>query len=211
MNICMITREFPPFSGGVGSYVYNLSGKLAKKGHNVSVITAQARNQIETINGVRILKAPYFGLYPFNAFLHGIFVNRILKLLENQFEIVHFHTPLPLEIKTSLPLLTTVHTPMKVDAKYHEVNNLYSLAERLQVSLIYPPIEAKLFKTSNKITAVSKAVAEELREYGLSPRNITVIGNGVDENIFYPTREKLNTENYVLYTGILRAEKDYLI
>ncbi len=96
---------------------------------------------------------------------------------------------------------------MKVDAKYHQVNNIYSLAERMQVSLIYPPIEAKLFKISNKITAVSLAVAGELREYGLNPRDITVIGNGVDENIFYPTREKQSTDKYILYTGILRLRK----
>ncbi len=90
MNICMITRRIPPFSGGVGSYVYNLSGELVKKGHNVSVITAQARSQTETINGVRILKAPYFSLYPFNAFLHGIFVNRILRSLKINLKLFTF-------------------------------------------------------------------------------------------------------------------------
>ena len=94
---------------------------------------------------------------------------------------------------------------MKVDAKYHEVNNLYSLAERLQVSLIYPPIEAKLFKTSNKITAVSKAVAEELRKMA-KPTKHHSYWKWCSREYFLSTRGKLNTENYVLYTGILREK-----
>jgi len=35
----MITREFPPRSGGIGYYVYYLSKKLRERGHETTVIT----------------------------------------------------------------------------------------------------------------------------------------------------------------------------
>jgi glycosyltransferase involved in cell wall biosynthesis len=207
----MFSMEFPPVPGGVGSYVYNLSKKLIEKGHKTTVITPLSFKYAlrqEIIDEIEIFRVPYLPVYPFHASLLGHFVNKTFKSLEHKFDIVHSHTPIPVPIKTSLPIITTVHTPMKIDGRYHEVDNLHSLAVKAQSLFFYPSLELKLFKTSQIITTVSKTVAGELAEYGLDPRTITVVGNGVDENIFRSNPYRVDcTQPYVLYTGVLRARK----
>jgi glycosyltransferase involved in cell wall biosynthesis len=204
----MIAREFPPDLGGIGPYVYNLSKKLHERGHEITVITrgSNGKRSKEIVDGIDVFRVPFFPLYPFHVWLHGIFVNQLFKSLEPGLNLVHLHSPITPPIKTSLPIITTVHTPMKVDARYHEVRDLYSLAERVQSSVIYPPIESRLFSHSKLVTSVSRSVAIELREYGLDPNEITVVGNGVDEKTFTPAQSR-NCTRYVLYTGVLRARK----
>jgi glycosyltransferase involved in cell wall biosynthesis len=96
---------------------------------------------------------------------------------------------------------------MKIDSKYHEVHDPYSLAEKVQSMYFSPNVESKLLKISNKVTVVTPTVAGELREYGVNPDEATVVWNGVDEKRFYPVHDQVSTEKYVLYTGILRARK----
>ncbi len=205
----MITREFPPESGGIGYFVYNLSKKLLERGHRVTVLTRGTSNSSfkTVVEGIDVFNVSFFPLYPFHLSIHGLFMNRLFKNLEPFFDLVHIHSPLPPLIKTNLPVITTVHTSMRTDSRYHEVFDFYSLLERLQSSYIYPSIESKLFDISNSITAVSYSVVDELKEYGLESEKIAVIGNGVNEKIFTPTSKAINGEKYVLYTGILRARK----
>jgi len=205
----MIAGEFPPKSGGIGYYVYNLSKKLVERGHTVTVITrgSETRSAKEVIDGIEVHKVAFFPFYPFHIWVHGIFVNAIFKSLQSDFTLIHLHTPLVPPIKSSLPVITTVHTPMKVDAKYHEIVDISSLAERVQSMALYPLIESRLFSISKSITAVSSSVANELKEYGLDPNKITVIGNGIDEKTFVPVHNHESPEKYVLYTGVLRARK----
>jgi len=205
----MITSEFPPRSGGVGYYVYHLSRKLVERRHQVTIITrgSAGKTKVATVDGFRVFKVRFVPFYPFHVLLLGTSVGKLFRSMESEFDLVHLHTPMPLPIRTSLPTITTVHTPMKIDVRYHEISNIYSLIERVQSSVVYPSIESKLFTTSKKITSVSRSVAEELREYRLNPDSITVIGNGVDEKAFAPTLNRKPAETYVLYTGVLRARK----
>ena len=39
MHIAMLSAEFPPRWGGMGSTVFHLSAALVKRGHRVTVIT----------------------------------------------------------------------------------------------------------------------------------------------------------------------------
>jgi len=214
MHIAMITREFPPNSGGIGYYVYYLSKKLCERGYKISIITRGSINKTtkEELNGIDLYQASFLPVFPFHIFIHGVFVKRLLKSLENECDIVHMHSPLVPPVKTTLPIITTVHSPSRRarNALYHETFDLVSYAERCQSMFIYPSIETKLFAISNKITTVSSSVGIELKEYGLNPKEISVIGNGVDENLFKPIRRKKSKEDYILYVGSLKAGKGLL-
>lgn len=209
LHICMISRDFPPVAGGIGYYVHNLSKKLVERGHRVTVITqgSMSKTRMEMLDGIEVFRAPFFPLYPFHIQIHGFFVDSLFRKLEPKLTLVHLHTPMPPPIETSLPVMTTVHTSMKADARYHEVIDLSSLAERLQSMFVYPRMELKLLRASMKITAVSQSVAKELKEYGLDVQEITVVGNGVDEKTFVPLRNRNCTEKYVLFTGFLKPRK----
>lgn len=209
MNICMVTREFPPLSGGIGYYVYNLARKLIERGHYVTVVTrGSARKTVRReINGIDVFWTTFFPLYPFHLWVHGYFVNKIIKSLSSEITLIHLHSPLPPLIYTQIPIVTTVHTPSKVDARYHEIVDFSSLAERLQSGIYYPYVEQRLFALSDLVTSVSYSVSNELKEYGLNPNDVQVVGNGVDEKTFIPLPKKNDKEKYVLFTGVLRARK----
>ncbi len=208
MNICVLTSApFPP-EEGIGYYINGLSAKFAEKGHKVIIITRGSYTKIqkEVIAGIEVIKAPFIPIYPFYIHLHGIFVNKVFKQLESQIDIVHIHSPLTPFIKTSLPLITTIHTPMLADTHSIEVNNLRSLIERLMGRFVSYPIELKLLKRADMITTVANSVALELREYNINPNEVTVIGNGVDEKRFTPIKNKTD-DKYILYTGRLAYRK----
>lgn len=65
MNLCFISREYPPFShtGGIGTYTYIVSSELAQRGHRVHVICCGIEEQHEeTKNRVIVHRIP---IYPF--------------------------------------------------------------------------------------------------------------------------------------------------
>jgi len=209
MKICMIlSTPFPP-KEGIGYYTYNLSRKLIENGHEVVVITRGSWNktQREVFDDIEVIRTPFIPIYPFYLHLHGIFLNKIFKSLESQVDIVHVHTPLPPLIKTSLPMIITVHTPMLTDNRYIKVSSIYSLFSKISARFVSYPLELKLIQASDLVTTVSKSIAQELKEYHLNPDQITVVGNGVDEKFFIPKQQKSGNNKYILYVGHIDREK----
>ena len=202
MNICVITSaKFPP-EEGIGNYIYNMSKEFIKKGHSVTVITRGGfhKTQKENFEGIELYRVPFIMAYPFHVHIHGVFLKRLLKSIEHEFDVIHIHTPLPPPIKSQVPIVLTVHSPMINGAKVIAIKDLYSLATKFQAKYISYPIEKKLFENSDAITAVSNRVANELEEYGLNSEDIEVVYNGVDESVFTPLDEKCE-DKYILYTG----------
>lgn len=202
MNICVITSaKFPP-EEGIGNYIYNMSKEFIKKGHNVVVITRGnlQKTHLETYDGIKIYKVPFLLLYPFHVHIHGIFVNKLLKSIEDKFDIIHVHSPLPPLVKSKIPVLLTIHSPMKNGANVLKITDLFSLATKFQAKYISYPLEIKLINNSSMVTAVSSTVSKNLEDYGLKAENINLVYNGVDQNVFFPSNRK-SEEKYVLYTG----------
>jgi len=207
----MITREFPPReSGGIGYYVYYLSKNLIRRGHEVHVITRSPtiHYTYEKIEGINLHHVPFLKIYPFHIFIHSFFVTKTIRKLKNTPTIIHLHSPLPTPIKTSIPIITTFHSPCKraFEKKYRDVKDIQSIAEQLQTMVVYTPIEAKILKLSKKITTVSSNVSQELVAYGLKPETITAVGNGVDTEYFIP-KTNANKMPYVMFVGVLRSGK----
>ena len=62
MNICLISREFPPFfGGGIGTYTRQWAHALANSGHTAVVVTVSddGREHRETQGGVNIVRLPF--------------------------------------------------------------------------------------------------------------------------------------------------------
>lgn len=199
----IISTPFPP-EEGIGFYVYNLSKKLIERGHEVTVITrGSIKTQKEVLEGINIIKVLFLPVYPFHVQFHGYFVNRLFDSIKNEFDIVHIHTPLTPHIETSLPIITTIHGSMLGNAKDIEIVDLKSLATKFLTKYISYPLVSKLINNSSYITTVSNSVKTELKEYYFL-NNVSVVGNGVDEEKFVPSNEK---ENYILYVGRLSYGK----
>lgn len=203
MRICVVTSvNLNPITCGIGNYIYNMSKELIRKGHKVTVITRGGlyRTQKETFEGIEIYKVPFILAYPFHVHIHGFFLKRFLKSTESNFDVIHIHTPLPPPIKSHVPILLTVHSPMLNGADAMDMIDLYSLATKFQAKFISYPIEKELFRNSDMVTTVSDRVRMELKEYGLNPEEITIIYNGVDKT-FFSHENKKTEDKYILYTG----------
>lgn len=202
MRICIITSaKFPP-EEGIGNYIYNMSREFIRKGHSVTVITRGGihRTKREKFDGIELYRVPFLMIYPFHVHIHGIFLNRFLKSMTHNFDVINIHTPLTPPIKTNIPIILTVHSLMINGAKAIDITDLFSLATRFQAKYISHDIEKKLIKNSKLITAVSKKVATELESFSLDQKSVIVIYNGVDENVFLPSKIQ-KKDKYILYTG----------
>jgi len=209
MHVCnVISAPFPPWDG-IGQYTYGFCTKLIERGHKVTIITRGSWNktQLETVDGIEVIKVPFVPIYPFHIHLHGIFVNKVFKSLESQIDIVHIHTPLSPLIKTSLPIITTIHSPMLTDGNYVKARSIYSLFSKISARFVSYPLELKLIEASDTVTTVSKSIAKELQEYHLDPNEVKIIYNGVDEKLFYPKQKKSGDNKHITYVGRMDREK----
>lgn len=209
MHVCIVfSTPFPP-KEGIGNYVYNMSKKFMEKGHKITIITRGSWNksQSEVIEGINVIKAPYLPIYPLYIHMHGVFVNKIFKSIESQIDVVHIHMPLAPFIKTSLPIITIVHTPMLIDYNYVKITSIHSLLSKISARFVSYPLELKLLQASDIIMTVSRSIAEELKEYHFDPEEVVVIGNGVDEKFFVPTQNTIDDDKYIMYVGHIDREK----
>jgi glycosyltransferase involved in cell wall biosynthesis len=139
------------------------------------------------------------------VYIHGYFVNQLLKRIGGQFDLINVHTPLPPVPTISLPIVTTVHSPMKADTAATTVRSAKTIALRLQAP-VSQQIERTLFRHSKQITAVAGWVAEALHSYGVERTQVTVTGNGVEES-FFSCSSVPQRESFILYVGRLEASK----
>lgn len=206
MHICMVAGEFPPKCGGLGYYVYHLSKNLTQRGHKITVLTRGSwiRNYHQTTDGISVHRVRFLPLYPFHLHTHEFFLNRVLKSMEPQFDVVHLHSHGVPIVRTAIPMVVTEHGTMKGFIDHLQPLDLFSLILKLSAKTYYS-FESKIMQRADRIIAISQTCAEELKTfYGIN--NAVVITNGVDTNFFSPV-ENSNQPRYVLYVGTLTSEK----
>jgi glycosyltransferase involved in cell wall biosynthesis len=204
----MVGSEFPPISGGTGYYIYNLSKKLVKRGYKVTVLTRGENKKTyhEELDGISVYRVRFIPVFPFHLQIHGIFINRLLRSLESDFDLLHLHNSNIPVVYTRLPTVVTVHGTMKRYLKNRKASDLISLVIKA-FSNMYISIDSKVIGSADRVIAVSAACANELQEY-YGVKDSEVIHNGVNTALFIPAgEEKEPTEPYVLYTGRLSPEK----
>ena len=92
----MVSGEYPPRWGGIGSVVYHLAGHLAERGHRVSIITRTHKGRAPAQQGVSVIEVPW--LKAPMAFTRSYGKNALsaLKILHAREPIDVVHTLLPL-------------------------------------------------------------------------------------------------------------------
>lgn len=209
MHICMVSSTPLPPREGLGFYVWNLSSHLTRLGHKVSLITRGGAGQTthEVVDGITIWRPTFWPVYPFHVHLHSLFVNDLVQKLIADLDLLHLHTPLVKWLDTRLPVLVTVHTPMKTATSAAPLNNLLGWLIRLQAPVSYS-LEQQLFHRADKLIAVAHSVAQELQLYDIDPQRVGVLGNGVDIGVFSPgKREPDRSDPYFLTVGRLAPPK----
>lgn len=208
MNILILTPDYPPVYGGIGTHVFFLAQKLVEKGNDVTIIVSRILLEqnidkkimctkdkniivIDISDISKIIKTKEFEMENYDnvetavSDVFGNSAQTILKHLPHKkYDIIHMHDAYVsisgriLSKYLKIPLLTTFHS-MHAD----------------KTSIKYYMREYAA-NNSEKVVAVSEFIKEKIvKNYGIDRSKVAVIYNSINiQNIFLKTNKKKNNE-----------------
>ncbi|KON31306.1 hypothetical protein AC477_04250 [miscellaneous Crenarchaeota group-1 archaeon SG8-32-1] len=227
MNVCFVTPEYFPISGGTGAYVYYLSHSLQKLGHKVHVVARDKQNSERIVNGIQVHYIAGVGNALTRYWKFARSASKKIKELNSQNGIDIIHANLPLVPSFAIPnnsakaIVCAVHSTWKGEAIVTKRDNPKELNSNekamLRFNFMLRSYEKRMMKRSDALIAVSKYTVNELTElYGINEKKIHVIYNGVDVEKFKPrsNRAELRREfgleedkKIILFVGRLYHRK----
>jgi starch synthase len=218
MKIALYSNEFPPnIYGGAGVHIDFLSQELAKLGQvEVRCFGDQKENK-ETMQVEGINSCLNKMIDPENEHIkmfHNLSRNVEMAQATPTADIIHCHTwythlagVFSREL-LQVPLILTTHSlethrPWKVE----QLGNGYFMSRW---------IEANAYKTADGVIAVSEQMKTDVIEaYGVDPKKVTVIHNGIDPDFYKPTFDEALLAEYgidpkvpfVLFVGRITRQK----
>ncbi|PVX27207.1 MAG: hypothetical protein CW716_03500 [Candidatus Bathyarchaeum sp.] len=201
MNVCFVTPEYFPISGGTGAYVYYLSHSLQKMGHNVHVVARDTQDSDTTYNGIHVHYVKGVGNALTRYWRFARSASKRIKELNKQsaFDIIHANLPLvpsfAIPKGASRAVVCAVHSTWKGEAIVTKNDNPKELnpneKSMLRYNFVLRIFEKRLMNRSDALIAVSKYTVNELTDlYGISKNKVHVIYNGVDIERFKPRPNK---------------------
>jgi L-malate glycosyltransferase len=215
MRILVVIHEFPPIGGGGGRAAYDICTTLARRGHEITVLTAHMRGLPleETQNGMKIVRVPSFRTETFRA-TFGVMLTYVLAGLTaglhlirlHRPDIIHAHFAVPsgslawmLSVVTRIPYILTVHLG-DVPGGVPEKTNAWF---RWLKPFTYP-----IWNRAKKVIAVSQFTRQlALTNYKVA---IDVIPNGADVKHLAPAEVKINQPPRLVFAGRFVAQKNTL-
>jgi glycosyltransferase involved in cell wall biosynthesis len=227
VNLCFVTPEYFPISGGTGAYVYYLSHSLQKLGHNIHVVARHTEDSEDLVDGVEVHYRKGVGNAVTRYWRFARSASKKIEELNKKIGLDVIHANLPLVPSFAIPsdsaraLVCAVHSTWKGEAivtRRDKPKNLNPNEKMmLRFNFLLRTYEKKLMDRSDALIAVSKYTTEELTElYGIKEEKIHVIYNGVDILKFKPrpNRAELRREfelegkkKIVLFVGRLYHRK----
>ena len=185
MNICYISSEPIPPQEGIGFYIWNLANHLVEQGHTIHIITRGGMERFSKvmINRITLWRPRFLPIYPFHVHFHQLFVDKLVRELEDEVDLFHIHSPLSPLVSTKRPVMLTVHSAIRSDAKQTPIRDMESLLLQLQAP-VSVGLEKKHLRQADSVNVVAPHVADNLRAYPTCPPNIDVTWNGVDTDLF---------------------------
>jgi glycosyltransferase involved in cell wall biosynthesis len=220
MRVCLLTLEWPPYGGGIGTYMFNLARGLAQMGQQVTVVTHD-RNPM-AVADVDIVSVPLphewgrvwrrltpWRLEPFHTWSARAY--RMYRRIsdEKKFDIVEtaeygawgrhltHDRPVPLVVKCHTP--THVLWTINNGNEHHRKRPVWVRAldrhERQQAA------------NADTIVSPSSALANYLSmDWGIPRTRFEVVPNPIDCEAFCPAMEE-PIGNEILYVGRLDYNK----
>lgn len=201
MKVLQVTPRYPPRTGGVETHVKEISEGLVRRGHEVTVVTADARPDVprrETRNGVAIHRCR--GVAPGGAFHVAPGVFRRVVVEGTSADVVHAHNyhSLPMLFVT----LAVTDQSLVLTPHYHGQSES-SIRNALLTP--YQRVWRWMLRRADRVTAVSDWEADRLAStFGVSP---IVVPNGVDIERFRNATPEIRDGPYLLSVGRLEEYK----
>jgi 1,4-alpha-glucan branching enzyme len=222
LKVLMLAWEFPPMVvGGLSRHVFELSRKLASRGHDIHVLTTHVEGypSYEVVEGVSVHRIQTFQTRSLD-FMEWVFqfnlrmadYGRTLLDRYGPFDLVHAHDWLvgeaarAIKHRFTVPLVATIHATEH--GRNHGLHS--SLNHRIH------SMEWDLTYEAATVIVCSRYMEQEmLRLFNLPASKIAVIPNGIDPASLYSTAQQeairanyaLPHERIVLFVGRLVREK----
>ncbi|OQX81302.1 MAG: hypothetical protein B6D56_02470 [Candidatus Omnitrophica bacterium 4484_70.1] len=189
MKVLAVIREYPPYTWGgggkVSEYIINF---FSQYGIEFTVIANQPKLSIskEVKDNTTIYRVPALGF----SFLtripsFSLFASILVSKLQKQFDLIYTTSPLYCKIKR--PLIVHFH-----GTRYGEYLACKRLKKPLYAFLnrIYVPFDKVMLRKADGIIVLSQNMIEEISAIGGVKKEIAVIPNGVDTNLFKPLKPR---------------------
>jgi len=184
---------YPDAEGGSFRFIYELNRALAKRGHDVAVLTQRLDDlpPHETIHGIRFIRYAT-DTRSTAAFYRSTYagVKRKLERIESEYDVIHLHHPVSAfaaaRSKTKKPMLHTLHI-----AYFREYIDRVTAGrtgltggQRLAAFLLRR-MEYYTLRRCRRVVVLSEFVKRQAAEYYPdAAQNIAVIPGGVDTELF---------------------------
>lgn len=212
MKILVLSHEFPPVGGGGGRVARDLALGLARRGHELRILTAHLDGlpALETVEGVRVERIPskrraafraeFFEMarYDWSAVAAG---RRLVR--EWRPDLIHAHFAVPagaaafaLSKLTGIPYVLTAHLGDVPGAVPEKTDRWFQF--------VYP-FTHSIWKSAGRVVAVSEFTRSLARRHYQVP--IDVIHNGVDLAALPPWQPG-NGAPRILFAGRFMEQKN---
>jgi glycosyltransferase involved in cell wall biosynthesis len=199
VRILQVCPRYPPQTGGVERHVMEISERLQQRGHEVTVLTAdagRAGGRREQRKGVDVRR--YRGLAPGEAFHLAPGIGWTVRRL--QADVVHAHN------YHSLPMLFAAlgrsEASFVATTHYHGAS---SSVLRNRLLRLYRPVGGRVLQRADAVVAVSDWERARLTaDFGVAA---TVIPNGVDIARFAEIDPEVRDRPFLLSVGRLESYK----
>ena len=209
MHIAFITSEYPhskiSHSAGIGTSIKNLASGLVEKNIKVSIfVHGQNSDEIINDNGVNIYKLKFKKYRLFGWFFHRKHINKFISKAVKDKAIDLLEAPdwtgITSFMKFKCPLIIKIHGS---DTYFCNLEN------RKQKFKNYLFEKLALFN-ADEVISVSEFSGKKTKEIFNYKKDIDVLPNGIDMNIFKSNSEVKVVDGEVLYFGSFIRKKGAL-
>lgn len=207
----MTPAYFHPHVGGIESHSYNLTKELARRGHEVHVVTSRTPRDTpssEDVEGIRVHRLPS-SMTIYNApVLRGL----ARKLRQLDVDMVHTHLPSPYVACVSATVARLRRIPSVLT--YHNDILAQDGIFSLMAGAYNASLGRMLLDSVNRIICTSRGYAYSSSYLSSYLDKVVAIQNGVDTEFFHPGVDgspvkELFGDRIVLFVGSLAHTHSY--
>lgn len=216
MRVLVVIYEYPPIGGGGGAAARDICRGLAKRGHDVKILTAHFKGlpRREQDEGVDVIRLPSFrrqlyraGLPEMGGFVlaslwAGLHLVRVFHA-----DVIHTHFAVPsglsawaLSRLTKIPYLLTAHLGDVPGGVPDKTGKWFRWVK---------PFTHPIWRDAARVVAVSHYTRELARKH--YPVAIQVIPNGVDAQSLAPRALTVNDPPRLVFAGRFVGQKNPLM
>lgn len=196
MNILHLYKDYFPVLGGIENHIKILAEAQAAAGHRVTVLVCNPgrRTRVETLDGVRVIKA---GRLTTIASM-PLSLSQPVALARLRPDVAHVHSPYPLGEAANWLLSR---------ARATVITHHSDIVRQRAWLRLYGPLLRRVLRAADRIIATSPRYVETSPWLRPVREKCVVIPNSVDHTRFTPPTNQLTNQPTLLFTGRLRYYK----